>query len=219
MSKSAGNIATIREVLDRWGRETLLVFFLGGHWRKPIDFSDETMAQAAAQAEGFRDVFRGRVASRQPPAPGSASRPRSTTTSTRRRRSRSCTSGATTSCCAAALALFGLASLAEQDEAPAEVVELAERRARGARRERDFELADRLRARDRGGRLGDAGRAGRLHARATAVSTDLVYGRRAVREALRGRREVLEVLATERAVASEPWLAEAQAASCGPSAT
>ena len=59
MSKSVGNIATIREVLDEWGRETLLVFFLGGHWRKPIDFSEETMAQAAAQAEGFRNVFRG----------------------------------------------------------------------------------------------------------------------------------------------------------------
>jgi 23S rRNA (guanosine2251-2'-O)-methyltransferase len=43
------------------------------------------------------------------------------------------------------------------------------------------------------------------------VSSDLVYGRRAVREALRGRREVLELLATERAVASEPWLAEARA--------
>ena len=40
------------------------------------------------------------------------------------------------------------------------------------------------------------------------MSPDLVYGRRAVRESLRGRREVLEVLATERAVAAEPWLAE-----------
>ena len=40
------------------------------------------------------------------------------------------------------------------------------------------------------------------------MSPELVYGRRAVREALRGRREVLELLATERAVASEPWLAE-----------
>ena len=39
--------------------------------------------------------------------------------------------------------------------------------------------------------------------------TDLVYGRRAVRETLRGRREVLELLATERALAAEPWLAEA----------
>jgi 23S rRNA (guanosine2251-2'-O)-methyltransferase len=40
------------------------------------------------------------------------------------------------------------------------------------------------------------------------VSSDLVYGRRAVHEALRGRREVVEILATERAVAAEPWLAE-----------
>ncbi len=41
------------------------------------------------------------------------------------------------------------------------------------------------------------------------MSPDLVYGRRAVREALRGRREVLELLATDRA-ATEPWLAEAR---------
>jgi 23S rRNA (guanosine2251-2'-O)-methyltransferase len=40
--------------------------------------------------------------------------------------------------------------------------------------------------------------------------SDLVYGRRAVREALRGRREVLEVWATERAVKAEPWLADAK---------
>jgi len=36
------------------------------------------------------------------------------------------------------------------------------------------------------------------------VTTELVYGRRAVREALRGRREVLELLATERA-ARDGW--------------
>ena len=42
------------------------------------------------------------------------------------------------------------------------------------------------------------------------MTPDLVYGRRAVREALRGRREVLEVWATDRAVKSEPWLAEAK---------
>ena len=42
------------------------------------------------------------------------------------------------------------------------------------------------------------------------MSGDLVYGRRAVREALRGRREVLELWATERAVGAEPWLAEAK---------
>ena len=42
------------------------------------------------------------------------------------------------------------------------------------------------------------------------VTPELVYGRRAVREALRGRREVLEVWATERAVKSEDWLADAR---------
>jgi 23S rRNA (guanosine2251-2'-O)-methyltransferase len=41
------------------------------------------------------------------------------------------------------------------------------------------------------------------------VTRDLLYGRRPVREALRGRREVLEVWASERARESEPWLAEA----------
>ncbi len=40
------------------------------------------------------------------------------------------------------------------------------------------------------------------------MTPDLVYGRRAVREALRGRREVLEVWATERSVKAEDWLAE-----------
>jgi cysteinyl-tRNA synthetase len=58
MSKSLGNIVSLREALDEWGRETLLVYFLGGHWRKPIDFSDGALQQAAAQAESFRNVFR-----------------------------------------------------------------------------------------------------------------------------------------------------------------
>jgi len=40
------------------------------------------------------------------------------------------------------------------------------------------------------------------------VTREQVYGRRAVREALRGRREVLELWATERAVKSEAWLGE-----------
>ena len=58
MSKSVGNVETIAEVLDRWGRETTLVFFLTAHWRSPIDFSDERMADAQARAEGLREVFR-----------------------------------------------------------------------------------------------------------------------------------------------------------------
>jgi 23S rRNA (guanosine2251-2'-O)-methyltransferase len=41
------------------------------------------------------------------------------------------------------------------------------------------------------------------------VTRDQVYGRRPVREALRGKREVLELWATERALAAEEWLREA----------
>src|SRR5207344_2845248 len=57
MAKSEGNIVTLREALDTWGREAILLFFLSAHWRKPIDFSDETMAQAQARAETFRNAY------------------------------------------------------------------------------------------------------------------------------------------------------------------
>ncbi len=40
------------------------------------------------------------------------------------------------------------------------------------------------------------------------MSSELVYGRRPVREVIRGSREVLELWATERALKAEPWLRE-----------
>ncbi|MBV8396658.1 MAG: cysteine--tRNA ligase [Actinobacteria bacterium] len=141
MSKSVGNIATLRETIDEWGRETLLVFFLTGHWRKPIDFSNETMAQAAAQAESFRNVFRGASEADGDWEAFAAALDDDFNTPEAlalmhgwrdhellRR----------------ALGVFGLESLAERAEAPAEVVALAEQRV-AARVARDFEVADRLR--------------------------------------------------------------------------
>jgi cysteinyl-tRNA synthetase len=53
MSKSLGNDVSLRNVLDTWGREVVLLFFLTGHWRKPIDFTDETLQQAKAQWQSF----------------------------------------------------------------------------------------------------------------------------------------------------------------------
>jgi 23S rRNA (guanosine2251-2'-O)-methyltransferase len=42
------------------------------------------------------------------------------------------------------------------------------------------------------------------------VTREQVYGRRPVREALRGRREVVELWATERAIKAEAWLRETE---------
>jgi 8-oxo-dGTP pyrophosphatase MutT (NUDIX family) len=49
MSKSVGNVVSLRDAIEEWGRETLLLLFMGTHWRKPMDFSEETLAAAAAR--------------------------------------------------------------------------------------------------------------------------------------------------------------------------
>src|SRR3712207_2791345 len=59
MSKSIGNIVSLRDALDRWGREPLLVLFAGAHYRSPVEFSDEAMEHARAQADTFRNYFVG----------------------------------------------------------------------------------------------------------------------------------------------------------------
>jgi len=141
MSKSLGNDVSIRNVLDTWGREAVLVFFLTGHWRKPIDFNDDTLAQAKAQAEGFRNVFR------SPSEPGGDwgaieaaldddfNTPEALAIMHGWRDHE---------LLRRALAVFGLESLAQQQAAPPELVALAEARQR-ARDARDFTEADRLR--------------------------------------------------------------------------
>jgi cysteinyl-tRNA synthetase len=58
MSKSLGNVITLRNVLDVWGREALLIFHMSAHWRKPVDFTDETLLQAQRQWLGFQGAFR-----------------------------------------------------------------------------------------------------------------------------------------------------------------
>jgi cysteinyl-tRNA synthetase len=141
MSKSLGNIATLRETLDEWGRETLLVFFLGGHWRKPIDFSRETMAQAAAQAETLRNVFRGPGADGGEWEAFAAALEDDFNTPEALALMHSFRDH---ELLRRALAVFGLESLAEEESAPLAVLHLAERRA-AARRDGDFEVADSVR--------------------------------------------------------------------------
>jgi len=141
MSKSLGNVISLGAAVDRWGRETILLYFMTAHWRKPMDFGDEVMEQARAQVETIRNVFR---------APSEAR-------------------GDWTAFADAleddfntpealavvhgwrdhglllnALDVFGLGSLAEDRPAPADVIQLAERRQQ-ARLRREYGESDALR--------------------------------------------------------------------------
>jgi cysteinyl-tRNA synthetase len=58
MSKSTGNVERLRDALERSGRETLLAFFAGAHYRMPIDYHERALEQAAAVAERFRETLR-----------------------------------------------------------------------------------------------------------------------------------------------------------------
>jgi len=55
MSKSLGNVVSLREAVERWGAPTLLLYFLTAHWRKPIDFSDDALAAADTQVRSLRN--------------------------------------------------------------------------------------------------------------------------------------------------------------------
>jgi cysteinyl-tRNA synthetase len=46
MSKSLGNFFTIRQVLEHYQPEVLRLFLLSSHYRSPVDFSPESMAEA-----------------------------------------------------------------------------------------------------------------------------------------------------------------------------
>ena len=46
MSKSLGNFATIRDILEQYLPETLRFFLLGKHYRSPVDFSFDSMDEA-----------------------------------------------------------------------------------------------------------------------------------------------------------------------------
>src|SRR5205085_7947879 len=58
MSKSLGNVVSLGEAVERWGREAVLLYFMTARWRAPMDLNDDVMEQARAEVETFRNVFR-----------------------------------------------------------------------------------------------------------------------------------------------------------------
>jgi cysteinyl-tRNA synthetase len=66
MSKSEGNIFVLADVLERYGRDALIMYFLAGHYRQPVDFDDERLTQATANLRRIREAARRLVAGDSP---------------------------------------------------------------------------------------------------------------------------------------------------------
>lgn len=56
MSKSRGNFFTVRDILRSYSGEVIRYFLLSGHYRNPINFSDELMEQSKNSLERIRNA-------------------------------------------------------------------------------------------------------------------------------------------------------------------
>ncbi|UGS37905.1 cysteine--tRNA ligase [Capillimicrobium parvum] len=58
MAKSTGNIAPLHVVVERWGRDAVILAFCAAHYRQPMQFGDGVMRQATAGVARLREVSR-----------------------------------------------------------------------------------------------------------------------------------------------------------------
>jgi cysteinyl-tRNA synthetase len=145
MSKSVGNIEPLHEALDRWGPETLITFFLRAHYASPVDYTDEALTQAQQAAARLRNLLRGGTGGRDEGLRAAVVEALDDDFNTPRAlallfEAPPEASGTVTE----VLGVLGLAGLAREEEAPAELLDQARQRDQ-ARAERDFARADLLR--------------------------------------------------------------------------
>jgi cysteinyl-tRNA synthetase len=67
MSKSIGNITSLADALAEHGRDAVIMFFVAGHYRQPIQFDETTMGQAAANVRRVREAARRLAPGPSPP--------------------------------------------------------------------------------------------------------------------------------------------------------
>jgi cysteinyl-tRNA synthetase len=159
MAKSVGNIFVLRDALETYGRDALVMYFCGGHYRQPVEFDDERLTEAGARVRRIREAGRRLTAGPSPAWSGPLrdrffealaqdfNTPRALA-ELFRWISEANSSGDPVGGedLREMLEVLGLANLiaAESSEAPPEVVKLRDDRER-ARAARDFVEADRLR--------------------------------------------------------------------------
>jgi len=158
MAKSVGNIAPLHEAVAEHGRDALVLLFCSAHYRQPMQYSPDTLAQAGQAVERIRDAGRRLEAG----APSDARLEPLRDRFLERLADDFNTPGALAALfewikeanragaggdahLREMLGVLALDNLLDAgDAAPADVVELLERR-QAARAERDFGEADRLR--------------------------------------------------------------------------
>jgi cysteinyl-tRNA synthetase len=160
MAKSVGNIFLLHTALDAYGRDALLMYFCGGHYRQPVEFDEERLDEARARVDRIREAGR-RLRPGPSPEWSGALRERFFSSLADdfhtpaalaalfdwvREANRAEPGTVGRADLAEMLSVLGLENQLEEatPDAPGEVRELAEQRER-ARADRDFEAADRLR--------------------------------------------------------------------------
>jgi len=68
MAKSVGNIALLHEVLGQYGRDAVVMYLLGGHYRQPLAFSPSELMDAERRVHRIRDALRRLEPARPSPA-------------------------------------------------------------------------------------------------------------------------------------------------------
>jgi cysteinyl-tRNA synthetase len=159
MAKSVGNIFVLHDALATYGRDALIMYFCGGHYRQPVEFDDQRLEEASARVKRIREAARKLIPG---PSPDWSSPLRegffdalAYDFNTPRalaevfdwvREANASDSPVGDADLGEMLGVLGLENLLEADEAdaPPEAVELSEARER-ARATRDYGEADRLR--------------------------------------------------------------------------
>ncbi len=67
MSKSLDNFFTIRDVLSHYDAETVRYFLMSGHYRSPLNYSEENLKHARASLERLYTALRGTQINRETP--------------------------------------------------------------------------------------------------------------------------------------------------------
>jgi cysteinyl-tRNA synthetase len=163
MAKSVGNIRLLHVALDEYGRDALVMYICGGHYRQPLAFSAAQLEEAASRVARLREAGRRLTPAASPTdlaplrerffdalagdfntAEALAAAFEWVREANRRLEAGETVGNADLREMLGVLGLDNLLAGGPDEEPDARVRELVERRER-ARRERDFAAADRLR--------------------------------------------------------------------------